>query len=120
MVEKAKITGLVYINIGGRRQRSEKDATLEVGGKVGEAVMSANGYEGHATKEIAPAKISATFIHTGNDDVTALQNLRDTPVTFETDSGQTYLIANAGTEGSVKLKGGKIDVEITGTPAELL
>ncbi|MFZ1417408.1 MAG: phage tail tube protein [Burkholderiaceae bacterium] len=114
------LTGLSYINIKGGRVRSEKGATLEVGGKVGKSALSTTGFEGTFTDEIKPGKVSFSVIHTDKDDLTTYQNLRDEPVTFETDSGQTYLINRAGTVGEVKLKGNTFDVEMEGDPAELL
>ena len=114
------LTGLSYINIKGGRVRSEKGATLEVGGKVGKSALSTTGFEGTFTDEIKPGKVSFSVIHTDKDDLTTYQNLRDEPVTFETDSGQTYLINRAGTVGEVKLKGNTFEVEMEGDPAELL
>ena len=114
------LTGLSYINIKGVRVRSEKGATLEVGGKVGKSALSTTGFEGTFTDEIKPGKVSFSVIHTDKDDLTTYQNLRDEPVTFETDSGQTYLINRAGTVGEVKLKGNTFEVEMEGDPAELL
>ena len=46
------LTGLSYINIKGVRVRSEKGATLEVGGKVGKSALSTTGFEGTFTDEI--------------------------------------------------------------------
>ena len=116
----AKLTGMCYITVQGVKLRSEKGATLEVGGPIGESAMSTSGFEGTATKEIKPGKVTASIIHTDKDDITVFQNLRDTPVTFETDSGQTYLINRAGQVGDVKLKDGKFEIDFEGDPAELL
>lgn len=114
------LTGLCYINVRGVRLRSEKGATLEVGGKVGKAAMSTHGFEGTYTEEIKPSKITASIIHSDKDDLTEFQALRDEPVTFETDSGQTYLIARASVTTPIKLKGNTFDLEMEGDPAELL
>ncbi|AXF86768.1 hypothetical protein DTO96_102524 [Ephemeroptericola cinctiostellae] len=116
----AKMTGICHLNVNGARMRAEKGASLEVGGPVGESAMSTSGFEGTVTKEIKPAKISATLLHSDKDDVSAIQRWRGVTVTFETDSNQTYLIQNAGTVGDVKFKDGKIDFELEGAPAELL
>ena len=116
----AKVTGLAHITIKGVRVHSEKGATLEVGGKVGKSAVSTSGFVGTYTDEIKPGKITFSIIHTDKDDLTVYQNLRDEPVTFETDAGQTYLINRAGTVGDVKLKGNTFEIEMEGDPAELL
>ncbi|AUH51219.1 hypothetical protein CXB49_10560 [Chromobacterium sp. ATCC 53434] len=55
-----------------------------------------------------------------DEDVVALQQLEDVTLIFETDSGQRYLVANAGTVGEVELKGNKVDMTMAGDPAELI
>ena len=116
----AKMTGICHLNINGSRMRSEKGATLEVGGPISESAMSTLGFEGTVTKEIKPGKISASIIHSNNDDLAAIQRWRGVTATFVTDSGQTYLIENAGTVGDVKMKDGKFDIDLEGAPAELV
>lgn len=116
----ANITGLCYVSVRGVTLRSEKGATLEVGGKIGKSATSTKGFEGTYTEENKPGKVTMTIIHSDKDDLTVFQNLRDEPVTFETDSGQTYLIAQAGTVGDVTLEGHTFKFSMEGAPAELL
>ena len=116
----AKMTGVTYVNVNGRRVRSKKGSTLTVGGKVGKEVMSTSGFEGVATDEMEPGRVKVTVAHSDKDDVTSVQSWRGIDITFETDSGQTYLIADAGTVGKVELKDGELSFEMAGHPAELL
>lgn len=115
----AKMTGICYVEMNGSRVRS-KDASLKPGGPISKAVTDDNGVNGHATEEIKPAEIQFTLPHGDDVDVTALQRVRGATAVFETDSGQRYLIRNAGTEGEVALKGKGIDITLSGEPAELM
>ncbi|UGA37588.1 phage tail tube protein [Chromobacterium haemolyticum] len=91
---------MVYITLNGQKKRSEGDASLKVGGKIREQIKDANGPCGLATKEVnGGEEVKFTLRHGSDEDVVALQQLEDVTVLFETDSGQRYLVANAGTVG---------------------
>jgi hypothetical protein len=49
-----------------------------------------------------------------------LQSIEDATVIFETDTGQSYLVRGAATEGEVEMKGKEVDITFTGQPAELV
>ncbi|MCX8749251.1 phage tail tube protein [Snodgrassella sp. B3088] len=119
MANNGAVTGLCYISINGQRLHSEPDATLTVGGPVGEASMSTLGFVGIHNKEIQPGSVKFKLIHTGDLDISMLQRLRNQTLTFETDSGQRYLIRNAGTIEAVELSKNSIDIKMAGNPAEL-
>lgn len=114
------VTGLCYININGQRVHSQPDATLRVGGKIAKSAMSVLGFVGQYTDEIQAAQVKFKMIHTGNIDVTTMQQLREQTVVFETDSGQRYLLRNAGTVDAVELSKNVLDVTMEGAPAELV
>ncbi|MEO9385305.1 phage tail tube protein [Chromobacterium phragmitis] len=116
----ARMTGVVYITLNGQKKRSEGDASLKVGGKIREQIKDANGPCGLATKEVVGGEVKFTLRHGSDEDVVALQQLDDVTVLFETDSGQRYLVASAGTVGEVELKGNKVEVTMAGNPAELV
>lgn len=119
MANNNSVTGMCYISINGQRVHSEPDATLTVGGPVSEAALSTLGFVGLYTKENQPGVVKFKLFHTGNLDVTMLQRLRDQTLTFETDSGQRYLIRNAGTTELVELSKNSVDIKMSGAPAEL-
>ncbi|KJH68393.1 phage tail tube protein [Chromobacterium violaceum] len=66
------------------------------------------------------AEVKFTLRHGSDEDVVALQQLEDVTLIFETDNGQRYLVASAGTVGEVELKGNKVEVTTAGNPAELV
>lgn len=116
----AKMTGICFIDINGSRVRSKPDSKFSPGGPISEAVMDVNGHNGTATTEIKPGEVKFTIPHGSDIDLTALQALRDVPVTFQTDSGQTYLIRNAGTVSAIELSGREFELTMAGAPAELV
>lgn len=116
----AKITGLVSIKVNGATLRSKPGASLKPGGEIQKAETDSSGFAGHSVDEIKPGEIKCTLLHAGDTDVVTLQRIRDATVVFETDSGQTYLVRQAGTEGEVEMKGKEVDITFTGAPAELV
>lgn len=113
------VTGFCYININGQRIHSEAGSTLQVGGPVGKSAISTLGFVGIYNDEHQPATVKFKMVHTGDIDITTLQRLRDQTLTFETDSGQRYLIRRAGTTGVVELSKNSVDITMEGAPAEL-
>lgn len=116
----AKLTGMCHVHINGTRLRSEKGAELSPGGKIKKAATDTVGYVGSYTDEIKPGVVKLSVIHADDTDITALQNIEDATVVFETDSGQSYLVRQAATTGEVKIKDGKVDLELSGAAAELI
>ncbi|WP_024303325.1 phage tail tube protein [Pseudogulbenkiania sp. MAI-1] len=114
----AKLTGIVYVNLNGSRLRSKPGASLKVGGAIRKAETDVNGFAGHSTEEIKPAEVKCTLLHADDTDLVALQQIEGATLVFETDSGQRYLVRDAGTEGEVEMKGKEVDITFTGAPAE--
>jgi len=114
----ARMTGVSYITVNGRRLRSKPGASLKPGGRIREGIADSNGFCGNATKEIKGAEVKLTLPHAADDDVVVLQNLEDATVLFETDSGQRYLVREAGTVGEVELKGNEVELTLSGHEAE--
>ena len=114
----SNVTGLCYVRVNGPRLKSKEGATLTRGGRVAELVTAVTGVVGAATKELQAAEIKAKIVHTGDLDITAVQRWRNFTATFETDSGQRYLIRNASVVDAVELSGHEVDVTIGGQEAE--
>lgn len=113
----AQVTGIVKVYVNGSLQRSKEGAKLILGGfertaQVGYAVY---GY----SEKVAPAQVEFTLAHTADTDLVELSELVDATVKFETDTGASYLIANAFVTKPPELTGGEGDVamEMQGDPA---
>ncbi|OQS44027.1 phage tail tube protein [Chromobacterium haemolyticum] len=114
----AKMTGLCSIKLNGANKRSKPGATLKPGGAIREPVTDSNGVCGLAVKEYKPGEIKFTIQHGSDEDVVALQNLEGVTALFETDSGQRYMVRDAGTVGEVEIKGNEVELTLAGQPAE--
>lgn len=116
----AKLTGLATVKVNGATLRSKPGASLKVGGPIKKAESDSNGFAGHSVEEIKPGEVKCTLLHAGDTNLVTLQAISDATVIFETDSGQTYLVRQAGTEGEVELKGKEVEITFSGAPAELV
>lgn len=114
----SKVTGMCYVKLNGIPLRTQPGASLKPGGPVVEMVSDVNGVVGPTTKEIKAAEVKAKITHTGDLDVVAVQAIRDQTLTFETDTGQRYLIRDASVIDVVELSGKELDVTFSGQPAE--
>lgn len=116
----AKVTGLCKVKVNGVTLRSKPKAELKVGGPKQKAATDVNGFVGHEVEEIMPAEIKTTLVCDENTNPVALQQINGATVIFEADSGQSYMIRNAGTEGEVSWKGAEVEITLSGAPAELI
>lgn len=116
----AQITGIVFVKVDGALQRSKEGAKLTMGGKERTAQVGHSVY-GYAEK-VVPAVVEFTLAHVGGDDLIGLQNKVDSTLEFETDTGDSYLVANAFCTKPAELTGGEGDVafEFNGDAAELV
>lgn len=114
----AQITGVVIVKVDGAIQRSKEGAKIMLGGKERTPIVGHNVY-GFSEKVVA-ATLEFTLAHTATDDLVDLQNKIDSTLEFETDTGKTYMIANAFSTKPAELTGGEGDVSFAfaGNPAE--
>jgi len=112
-----KVTGIVKIYVDGEIYRSKEGAKLNTGGYERTAQTGFKVY-GHSEK-LVPAVIEMTVAHMADTDIEAINSMRDATVKFETDTGTSYVVANATTTKPAELTGGEGDlaVEISGDPA---
>lgn len=113
--------GSATIKTNGRVLRSLAGAKIDLGGPVRETVVGSNRVHGYSQK-IKQARIECEISLQAGDSLEEIRRLTGAVVTFECDTGQTYIVRDAAvidtltlTEGS---EGGKIPVVIEGQPAE--
>lgn len=107
----AQVTGIVVIRMDGLSLRSKEKAKLDLGGKERTAVFADNELIGYAEKPVA-AKVTATLAHTAETDLIAIRDATNVSLEFATDTGVSYLVANAFCVKPPVLTGGDGDVEI--------
>lgn len=106
-----KYQGTAYIRINGAEYPTGDDSTLNVGGFTRETVKGARvyGFQETATEATVECKV----FNCAEIDIYALKNMTDGTVEFETDVGQTFLLANAWTVDEVTLAAkGEISLKI--------
>lgn len=114
-----QVTGTVYVNMNGKRLRSKEGASLDMGGFERTAQMSNGTVAGFSEKPV-PAVVSCTLLHMSDTDLKEINDFQDGTVTFETDTGLTYIVNEAFTTKPCKLTGGEgeIECEFSGLPAD--
>ena len=114
-----QLVGRAYIRVDGELWRSLAGAKIDVGGIVTASVV---GNEVHGyTESIKPAMVECEVPFAKGESIEKYRNLKDVVVTFELDTGQSYLVRDAHqidppviTDGD----GGKIPMKFEGQPAE--
>lgn len=117
----AQLLGRAYVKIDGAVLRSNTGAKLDVGGVVRSAVVG-NQVHGYA-ESVKEATVECEISLAKGDSLEGLRNTAGATITFECDTGQTYVVRDAWlqdppvmTEG----EGGKIPLTFGGQPAEAL
>lgn len=115
----SQVTGIVYVKVNGALLRSKEGAKLNLGGKERSPVVGHSVYG--FTEKVVPATVECTLAHTADTDLVALGALTGATVQFETDTGVTFVVANAFTTKTLELKGGdgEVTLEMNGDPAFL-
>lgn len=109
-------TGRVTIKLNADTLVSKAGARLQTGGVSRTTDMSDQG-SSFFMEQNKPAQIRATMIHTAQTDLEALRAFKNGTVTFQTDTGRSYTVANAHTEDLGELQNGEVEITIGGDPA---
>lgn len=106
-----KYQGIAKIRINGTEYPTSEDATLDPGGFIRETVKGSRVYGYQETPK--EATLECKVFNCSEIDIFALKNMTNGTVEFETDVGQTYLLANAWTVDAVTLTSkGEISLKI--------
>jgi len=109
-------TGRVTIKVDGEVLRSREGASLQTGGIVRTPLTTDQG-KVYYTETTQPSEITATLIHTADTDVVGFRSKRDVTVSFETDTGAGWAVANAFVTEVGEISGGEFTVSLAGPPA---
>jgi hypothetical protein len=115
-----KRLGKAFIKVDGKLLESMPGAKIDIGGPVRNPVVGNTQVHGFA--ESVKESTMECEISVGTDtSLDALRKIEDATITFEADTGQTYVIRNAWlTEPPVVTdgEGGKVPLKFAGPPAE--
>jgi len=100
----SQITGRAFIRVNGSQLKSRPGATLKLGGFNRNVVNGDDGPHGY-TEEVVNPEISCTISHDKNTSLTELAKSTNDSVTFETDSGKTYIMSGSFLTAPPELNG---------------
>jgi hypothetical protein len=112
--------GMAFIAVDGDLQPTMPGAKLDIGGVERNPVEGDNRMLGF-TEKPKPSLLAFEISLGGGMTLKKLKDLKGATVTFECDSGQTYVVRQAFTTKTLSLTSGdngKVGVEMAGQPAE--
>lgn len=109
-------TGRVTVKLDGDALRSKPGASIDIGGLASEEMMTDQGLF-VAKQEWRPSIVECVIVHMGDTDLVALRNTKEITLTFHTDTGVTYTVANARIKNPPKLENGECPLTFVGSPA---
>jgi hypothetical protein len=107
----ATVSGTCIVRIDGASIRSKAGAKIMLGGEERTEVYADGQFIGFASKPVV-ATITATLAHTSTSDLSALRDITDSSLIFETDSGVVFSVRNAFLTKPPELTGGEGDVAV--------
>jgi hypothetical protein len=112
----AQYFGRATISYDGKKLDSMPKASIDLGGVVKKPVKTAFniGYQ----EELEPGVVECEVAVSKDTALDEMKQIVGATVTFQMDTGQTYMVRNAFVEGSTKLDDGKMKLKLTGAPAE--
>ena len=108
-----------YIKQGAALLATMPGAKLDLGGVERSAVMGSSGVLGYS-EVIKPSMLTCEIALGQGTSLAELQKLTDVTVTYEADTGQTYVINHAFLTKPLTVTagdGGKVTLEFSGAPA---
>lgn len=115
-----QLLGMVYIKVDGSLLPSLPGAKLDMGGVTRTTVMGDNAVLGFA-RQPKQSVVECEIGMREGVSLAALQKIEDATITFECDTGQTYVIRGAYVTETLNLtagEGGKVALKFEGQPAE--
>ena len=114
-----KLVGKAYIKYDGNKLRTKTGATIDIGGQQRTPVVG-NQLDGY-TEEAKPSEIDCVISLGAGESLETIRNITDATVTFECDTGQSYMVRHAFLSDTLKVtggEGGNIPLKLIGPLAE--
>lgn len=121
MANPNQVLGQAKIKVDGMIIETDGQATLELGGSNREDVPG-DYQAGNFRESTAPSKLDCSILIKRGVSLTGLREIDNATVTFEADTGQTYIIRNAYVSETISAGqgDGKAKVVFQGPPAQEL
>lgn len=109
-----KLTGRVFITVKGQRLRSKDGATLKnFGGIEREGQTADTGVAGYIEKTVIP-EIECSIQHAADVSLTDFLKITDETISFDTDTGRSFILTGAWCTGALELSKGEVKVKFQG------
>jgi hypothetical protein len=103
----AQVTGRVFITVKGRRLASKEGAKLRYGGVSREKVIVDTGVVGFMEK-VEGSGVECTIAHTADVKLADFQAMTAETISFDTDTGASYVLSGAWVENALELEKGEV------------
>lgn len=100
-------TGRAYITVAGRRLASKEGAKLGYGNLERTADMGDAGVLGYVEKPTVPY-VECTIAHNGDTSLQEYADMVDVVVSFDTDTGRSYVLRNAWNAKALEMDKGQV------------
>ena len=117
MANQNQVTGRVFVSQGGKRLASKEGAKLGFGTVERKAVTGDGGVLGYQESTAVPY-IECVIAHKGDTSLKELSDINNESVTFETDTGKTYVLRNAWIATQIELDKGEVSLRFEGLSCE--
>lgn len=111
MAHPNQITGRCWVSVNGALLRSKTGAKLTGVGGIERKAVTGPQVWGHVENAIAPT-IEATLVHTPDLSLRTLNSIVDGTVTFETDTGVTFVLRHAWCQTAPGVVEGEGDISV--------
>jgi hypothetical protein len=111
---------MAYIKVDGTLLATMPGAKIDLGGQVRTSVVGDNRVHGHSST-LKPGMLECEISLSQGYSLDQLRNITNATVTYEADTGQTYVIREAFVTETLNVtagEGGKVALKFEGQPAE--
>lgn len=112
-----KMTGRAFITAAGKRLASKEGAEIDIGAPERKAVVGDAGVLGYTETPTVPY-VECTIQHDSETSLQEFGDMVDVNVSFDTDSGKSYVIRNAWRAGNIKMAKGEVKLRFEGMSCE--
>lgn len=113
----AQVTGRVVITVGGKRYATREGATLKFSNVSRQGEAADTGVVGYSEKTEIP-EVSCVIVHTADVSIKEIESIKDASISFDTDTGRSFLLSEAWNVGALELTKGEISTRFQGIKCE--
>lgn len=113
----SKLTGRAFITAAGKRLASKEGAEIDIGAVERKGELGDVGVLGYTEKPTIPY-VECTLHHNADTSLQEYADMVDVTVSFDTDSGRSFVLRNAWRAGNIKMSKGEVKLRFEGMSCE--